>query len=312
MRKCNTNHWLTSTSFFPFFQINNPCSDPEWNSCSVTSRTTPSAQSCSFTSCHFISCNNNENEPKGNGGAISYDVANGKLTVTSCYFSHCIAYSMDGGGVYSYNCNYVTISSCTFIDCHADATSRNSGGGGVLLRSIKKQPSISVCSFISCTSQDDGGGVCIWSSTVENPNRVHTDCIFVHCSIPKTNTNNRIPTGGGLLMWANTHAIKYSNVLFAHNEGYYGGAYATNSYSSAPNYLLSFCFFHMNEASPGNDLYFWSSPSNSPLFSCFSTTFASRISTGDDNWLPLTIFNHSINTPKTFTRTSLSQTTHNW
>ena len=165
----------------------------------------------SFSNCDFVSCNNDESNPQENGGAISYDVANGKLSVTSCYFYKCIAYQKEGGGIDAHNANDVSITSSFFIQCHADSIgNRASGGGGINLRSIQNQASIQFCSFISCTAEDDGGGVAIWSSNAINT-LFCTGCRFVQCSIPNNEKNTLITCGGAMIPYDNDVAmLKYS------------------------------------------------------------------------------------------------------
>ena len=239
----------------------------------------------SFTNCNFISCNNNKNNPQGNGGAVSYDVANGKLTVTSCYFYKCIAYQKEGGGIDARNVNDVTITSSAFVNCHADSIGNHaSGGGGINLRSIQRQPFIQFCSFISCTSNDDGGGVAIWYSSAENP-FFCMNCRFISCLVPNDATNDLFPCAGALIPFDNSLFMKSSNLVFAYNEGESGGAYVTNKFPDAPDYLLSFCFFNRNKGKYGNDICL-STVTEPVCFHCFSTSDETRIYKGNDHWLP--------------------------
>ena len=282
---------------FPISQTNDPCADPEWNNCLLTDRKTSSTQSSSFTNCNFSSCNNKKNSPQGHGGAISYSVANGKLTVTLCYFYNCIAYQKEGGAIDARNADDVTVTLSAFVKCHADSIGDHaSGGGGINLRSIQSQPYLKFCSFISCTSSDDGGGVAIWSSKATNT-LFCSECRYVLCSTPNSNPNQISPYAGGIILWNNNNILKCSNSLFASNTGWLGGAYATCNVTLAPNYILSFSFFNNNTGTCGNDATFYSFlPDNEhqAFLHCFSTTPSNRIGylnntwqTTKVDWLPL-------------------------
>ena len=136
------------------------CSTTPYTDCPNTQRQRITDQICSFTNCNFTSVSNTGHTSE-NGGAICYEVANGNLIVTSCSFSHCIAYSKEGGGIYCNNAAYVSVSSSAFSVCAAHAHTGGSGGGGITLRQIQIHPQISLCTFISCSSEDDGGGVAV-------------------------------------------------------------------------------------------------------------------------------------------------------
>ena len=270
---------------------------------------TISSGDVSFSNCDFISCNNNQNSPRENGGAISYLVSNGNLTVTLCYFYRCIAYSMQGGAIDARYANDVIISSSTFVHCEAYAATTYSGGGAVDLWYINKQLSISLCSFVSCFSKDDGGAAAIWSSSATDNQIVCQECRFINGAA----TGSSNACGGGIILWDNSNVLKCTNILFALNTASYGGAYATNNIYVAPHYILSFCFFNRNTGTYGNDIYFLSWPSYSPFLYCFSTSESDRIGyysseyqTTDADWFPQT----SITIKLTRSRTPMPQSTH--
>ena len=273
MRTCSSKKLSTQNSLVPLPHTNDPCSDPEWNSCTITSRTTPSSQSCSFTSCHFISCSNNENEPKGNGGAISYDVANGNLTIKYCFFYNCIAYHYEGGGIDARNADDVTISYSTFVSCQAHSSLVLSGGGGVNLWFIKQYPSIKYCSFISCISDDDGSGLNIYNSSSSGNHYACENCVFIKDAV----LGNSDSFGGGVLLCDNYEILKCSNLVFTDNEGTFGGAYAICHITQSQIYFLYFCFFHSNIGTYGNDAYLLQLFLENPFLYSFSTAASLRI-----------------------------------
>ena len=244
---------------------------------------------CLFTNTDFVSCT-----CSGNGGAISFsNAASGTLTVSWCFFSSCTCTTTStredecgGGAIYVNSVSKVVVSSSLFSSC-ACYSSNGCDGGAIELWSISFQPLISICIFNLCRAADDGGALSIWESSGLNP-FVCTDCTFLSC--------NCGGTGGCLIMWGNSEEFKGCNMLFASGRAAHGGAFATSSSSSHPNYEILFCFFLRNTASSGNDILFSVLPSDLPILHCLSTSDPQRIaywqnkntfSVDYSNWLPI-------------------------
>ena len=262
---------------------NNPYSD-----CSTMERQSfSSSGDASFTKCDFISCNNNQNRPEGDGGAISYSVLNGHLIVTSCYFFNCIAYQKEGGAIDVRDADYATISSSSFVNCQTHLPhSGIIGGGGINLRSIQQIPLISLCIFISCSSGNDGGGASIWdfSSSITDP--ICSSCCFIGGTTGDA--------GAGVILYNNTNPSPCSNCLFSSNDADFGGAiyiyYVTYPSNSYP---IQFCFFHANSASKyGNDVAienFLLNQDNPIINYSFSTVGSNRLAYHDSGWHNTTV-----------------------
>ena len=233
-----------------------------------------------FTDTDFIRCSNN-----GNGGAISFqNQVSGILTVSRCAFYSCTCTTSGsddgngGGAIYANNIAKVTIFATSFLSC-ACYSLNGCDGGAIELWKISSQPMITDCHFILCHADDDGGAVSIWNSSATNT-VICTDCRFLSCSVPDDNTVQLWPWAGGIMLWNNNNILRFSNILFVENKGYYGGAFATNSYGSSPNYLLTFCFFTKNSGTFGNDVgfaYFQPSNTTALFLCCYSTSASKRV-----------------------------------
>ena len=244
--------------------------------------------------CNFTSCSNSEYTDES-GGAISYSVFNGNLIVTSCYFYKCIAYCQEGGGIDARTADYVMVSFSTFLECVAHAPPLASGGGGINLFNIQQHPYIRFCSFISCATDDDGGGMSI-SQTAPANILLCAGCRFINGQSEQQ--ENEYNWAGGLMLWDNYKALICTDSLFTSNKATYGGAYGTNYNVAFLDYPLRFCFFHKNKAMNGNDVAFRVvAPTNDTIFflHCCSTSDSKRVGykendiwyTADFNWLPL-------------------------
>lgn len=158
-----------------------------------------------------------------------------------------------------------------------------SSGGGINLFKILNQPYLITCNFISCFAYDDGGSAAIWNSSAANI-FICTDCQFI-----KGNSDGSDdPWAGGIIIWNSEDTLKCSNLCFSLNTATYGGAYAINNVTVAPNYVIYFCFFNRNTADYGNDagLFLFSADEENAVFLyCFSTTEDNRIGYRETEWI---------------------------
>ena len=241
------------------------------------------SNSAVFTSCEWKQCSAIE------GGAIYIATTNIELEVDKSLFLLCVA-SSRGGGIFAQSSSSVSVQESFFHSCQSKTTNLSYGGGGMSLYSISTQIQIAFSTVYYCTAQCDGGALDIFTFTPLQTNcPAFYACRFVQCVI----SSDDWCEGGALLLWQ-TGLLKRCNTIFVRNEGWAGGACGTNCVSCKPNYQMYFCFFHMNKALLGNDIYFDSALSDSPLLHCFSTTEDQRICYRDgdykydkDNWLPM-------------------------
>ena len=244
-----------------------------------------------FSSCSWNGCSGSY------GGAISFrDHSSSSLFIRECTFSFCETTSPDwangGGALHCYSVHSVSIDSSSFLSCSC----RVGGGGGINLYDIRHQPYINNCYFISCSADDDGGGAAIWSSYAKDDLIVCRDCRVIRCSVPNYNKNSVSPVAGGIILWSNNAGLKCSNILFSDNEGWLGGAYATDRRSNLAANLLSFCFFNKNIGTYGTDTFFQYFPSDIPFCYCCSTSDSNRVgyyvnteyTSTNREWLPQT------------------------
>ena len=230
-----------------------------------------------FTSCEWKQCSASD------GGAIYIATHNVELRVDKCQFLLCVAQSI-GGGIYAHSSSCIAVQELFFHSCQSKTTDLSYGGGGIFLYAISTQIQIAFSTFCNCEAICDGAGVDIHEFYLsQSSSYAFSACRFIKC----TNSKSEWCEGGALLLW-NITLLPCTNSLFSGNEGWAGGAYGTNCVSCKPHYQMYFCFFHINLASYGNDIYFLSQLSNSPLLHCFSTSDETRIYNGNDyNWLPL-------------------------
>ena len=232
-----------------------------------------------FISSKWISCSANY------GGGIYLSASNtGPLSVTNGEFYSCTS-SYRGGGIYIEIISKVEVTKTLFHACIAQATA-DYGGGGINIDTIQQFPSIECTSFISCTSGNDGGGVALWT----NPQIQKTclsDSLFIGCKgLSKVGSD-----GGSFILWRSDAAIGCSNTLFvdSHSE-FHGGAISYYIYKTVPHQksipLFSFCFFHKNTCSAGNDVFLEEWTPDDPFLLSFSTTSSSRVVyvKDDTNW----------------------------
>ena len=267
------------------------CSSTPYTDCTITERQRLTEQTfCSFTNCNFSSISNTPHTDQ-HGGALSYDVAHGTLFVSNCDFYDCVVNVKDGGAIDARNADYVTVEQSIFDRCISHTTSTASGGCGINLYNITQHPFVIDCTFISCATDEDGGGMSVSQTAPENT-LLCEGCRFINnqAKLPQSNHN----WAGGIMIWGNPGALKCSNLLFTNNEATFGGAYGTNYNIDSPDYPLRFCFFHDNSATNGKDVCFYgykSSYATEYFLHCFSTSEGVRVKnfTSEDNcdWLSM-------------------------
>ena len=246
-----------------------------------------------FKSCSWKDCSDSL------GGAISFrDHTASSLIVTQCVFCSCKSTSSEwmtgGGAIHCYKVSSVSINFSSFFSCSCSG----GGSGGINLCYIQNQPSLWKCDIIACSASADGGGISVWHSYAKDDQLICTQCRIINCYLTTEINNGYTFVGGAIILWMNTDLLKCSDSLFACNTGWGGGAYANDHNLAAQNYALSFCFFHQNKGTCGNDIYLSSLPSYSACLHCFSTSDSDRIgyysghfTSTNTNWLPLIFTN---------------------
>ena len=239
-----------------------------------------------------------------NGGAIHFILTketqqSSSLTVSGCEFLHCKeSGSVLGGAVYAEYISYATVSDSFFYDCECGWSTAGPEGAGILLNYISTQPLIQSCSFVSCRSDDDGGGCSIYFSFSSLVYVVHA-CSYIHCK----GTHLTSSQGGGVMLYGNAESYGCTDCLFCNSQALYGaGLYLYLLNYDERTYLVRFCFFKNNSVwtnGYGNDVALdcYTPTNNTALFEhCFSTTASKRIGylnntpwdATDVNWLPQT------------------------
>ena len=251
--------------------------------------------SATFTSCVWRKCE------ASNGGGIYLKAGTAiSLSVIKGEFYSCKSTPERGGGIYIEGIGDVRIKQTLFLECISEATN-GAGSGGIEMWTVQKPPQIEECSFLSCKSGDDAGGLGIWNTPLYQQTCV-MECQFIECTINHTTSSG----GGGLIIWISKAAVGCTECLFSKcYSACVGGGLASHisssdSFKNTP--LFSFCFFNNNAAreSCGNDCYLVEWIPNPPCVHSFSTTASSRLcydETGNgwnnptvytvlDNWLP--------------------------
>ena len=278
--------YLSQSNIFSSFPHSNECEqDCEGEDLGYKKVTLDESAIHTFTSCSWKDCSDSL------GGAISFrEKTESSLTVNKCTFDSCTSsfsagWSNGGGAINCYSVRSVSILSSSFLSC----SSLNNGGGGINFYYIIQQPYVTNCDFISCHADDDGGGVAIWSSYANDNTIVCRDCRF----IKGTSSGSVDPWAGGIILWGNGNILKCSEILFAYNEAFFGGAYGTDCNVDFPDFPLSFCFFHSNTGAYGNDVCFYLCPSEFEtkyFLHCFSTSEGNRVKDyayiDYSNWIP--------------------------
>ena len=284
-QECVRNH-LSEHSLFSSFssQSNSACSP------SPIEDQQFSNENCTYSSgSHtFIDCSWN-NTGRTNTGCAIYFVrtttdSTASLSVTRCSFFHCHSSgSVGGGGICVNQIGSAHISESIFFDCSCG--SYNSlEGGGIMLSRMYTQPFIQTCTFISCSSCDDGGGCAIYYSN-SSLTYVINSCPFIKCKgVDKSSSQ-----GGGFLVYSNKHFIACTNCAFyACDAPHQGGGIWIDLPSGTTMKRITFCFFHENQSGSGRDIYFRDfSSSTQAIIHCFSfESTTGRVFGGQDTWLP--------------------------
>ena len=184
----------------------------------------------------------------------------------------------------------VSIIESIFKSCEAKAQD-DYGGGGIEILSVNAPPQISGCSFASCSTLWDAGGVGVWYSySPETNSKVICNCHIISC---KGDSSNPYSECGGSRVFCNHYNVGLSNTLFSHCSNYRGGALEIQLPLTVSTPAITFCLFHANDATgSGKDI--WCSSNSNPISHTFTTsTGNNRIypehwdnMTQQDNWLP--------------------------
>ena len=247
---------------------------------------------CSYSSgSHsFTNCVWNNNGRTSNGGAIHYVLtdetkrSSASLAVDDCTFLHCHdTGTVDGGAVYAKYIGSASVSDSRFYYCEC-GSAPGQEGAGICLGHLYTNPSIVRCTFISCTTADDGGGCGIWYSKSSIIYAVDS-CCFVNC----IGIGEEKCQGGGIAIIWNEDFMTCTNCFLfaceAKSEG--GGIWVMCPAETSPK-PITFCFFSENEAGEGKDVFLYGFPTSSQhiihSFTCESVS--GRVSGSSDNWLP--------------------------
>ena len=283
------SHIISSSSFLP--SHDNSQDSP------VTSQTFNSKK-CSFSSgSHaFTTCSWDNNGLTSKGGAIHIAFSDSRpsltLTIDKCTFLHCHEPgTVDGGAVHARYIGAASVSDSFFYDC---ACGSNTGheGAGICFDAISQQPSIIRCTFISCTTADDGGGCGVWFSKADSVYAL-ASCVCIECK--GTHVDNS--QGGGIMIAHNTDPITCTNCLLSACETKcQGGGIWINYPTGKSIKAMTFCFFHENKSPSGKDICFFEYSRNTqPILYSFSSNRASgRVDGGPDTWLPRANMNHKV------------------
>ncbi|KAH7826132.1 uncharacterized protein MONOS_5524 [Monocercomonoides exilis] len=182
------------------------------------------------------------------GGALYvHDNSSATLTVENSSFVKCNATETRGGGIYVVSIAECTVKHSTFIECYCSSLT-DTGGACVGMYGLSVQILVTNCSFIDGWSENDGGGIGIWSSKSMKTNDCVLDCSFINCS----GHNSSSSDGGALINWDAIDKIVVHNCLFQEcHSDYRGGAAAF--------------------APQGNDIYVHDNSTDSQLVWCYST-----------------------------------------
>ena len=248
-------------------------------------------QKCSDnTSSHsFTHCSWNNNGLTSNGGAIHLRCDSSQplisLTVDDCTFLHCYETGEVGGGaIYAEFIGSATVKNSFFYDCKCGWNTTGPEGAGALLDYIHSLPFIQCCSFISCTTGDDGGGCGIWYSH-SVITYVVDSCRFISCK----GTHQTSSQGGGIMIYGNNDFIACTNcLLYACETKYRGGGIYISYPSETTVQPITFCFFQGNKSGKGRDICFekFSSTPQAITHSFSFEAATGRVFGGSDNWLP--------------------------
>ena len=254
-----------------------------------------SGQKCSdnSTSHSFIRCSWDNSPHTSNGGAIHLRCASPQpsisLTVDKCTFLHCHETNGVGGGaIYAEYISTAMVENSLFYDCECVWNTTGPEGAGALLNYIYTRPFIKCCSFISCTTGDDGGGCGIWYSNSSNIYGVEF-CRFIRCK----GTHETSSEGGGIMIYGNTDFVSCTNCLFyaCETKDQGGGIYIQYPTGTSVK-PITFCFFRENQSGNGRDVCFdgFNTTPQAIIYSFSCESADGKIDGGPDNWLPRGIF----------------------
>ena len=264
---------------------NSDCDGPSYTQCLFTH---PSQLVFSITT-EFILCTFTDLTSDDSGGAISFhDKSGGSLTVSQCYFDTCITKGVFGGAVYASSVLTIEVELSVFLRCKCVNKTDNVGGGAILLTAIRQRPSVCLCDFIDCYSQEDGGALDIQESfSHQQDAQTIFNCRFISNSVFDGVEN----VGGGVCNWGNDPDVGVTSCLFAHNSahGWAGGVYI--DFTNQTPHIIRFSVFVDNkcENNIGHDVAFYNSIPDEPLVFCFSTTTITPRAypfAHQDDWLP--------------------------
>ena len=249
---------------------------------------------CSYNagSHSFTNCSWDNTDLSSNGGAIHYRLTSAtksyaSLTVDKCTFLHCKeAETVDGGAIYAAYIGTVSVTASLFYDCKSGTGQIGAEGGGICCYYIAVLPLIRTCTFLFCTTGDDGGGCGIWLSNASSVYVINS-CRFLKCK--GTHVDNS--QGGGIMLSFNEVFVTITNCLLCACETkYQGGGVLITQPSDTSLQPLTFCFFHDNKSPIGKDVCFYEYNGNIQLilYSFSSDAAAGRVDGGPDNWLPHT------------------------
>ena len=252
-----------------------------------------------FNTCKWLSCT------ADSGGGIFFQSSSSEatLTVTDSQFLSCKAIDTRGGGIHIIGSVTLTLKSTLFHSCTA-VSNGDFGAGGVELDSLTSHPLISQCSFVSCISGNDGGGLCFLSGTFSQDSLALEEDKFISCQSQNSDNGG----GGASEIWMNTQITGISNTLFVSCSSLcVGGALAMSVNPRTYSSFINFCFFTSNTSPAGNDalIHFDNSIQWRNVFSrSFTTTTENSLVQNypdktpltfseSNNWLPQTNSNRN-------------------
>ena len=215
--------------------------------------------SCSWKDCSGIK-----------GPAISFQLKTGSsLQVIQCSFDSCISSSTareDGGGaINAYTVKSVSIISSFFRSCYCP-----NSGGAVLLHDVTDSPFVQFCTFISCTSVGDAGGIGVYNCGNNHDSFAVQDCRFFSCHCDDSS---------GACEYYNSICRICSSCLYCSCSANIGGALWIGFVRTFYSIEISFSLFHANIGSKGKDLYFNDAETNLLLHSFTTSTGTDRVCT---------------------------------
>ena len=245
-----------------------------------------------LTNHSFLHCSWDNSPRASNGGAIHLLCNSPQpliyLTVDDCDFFHCKeSGSVIGGAIFAKYIGVVVVENSLFYDCACGVGISVSEGAGVFLYFLTSYPFLKSCSFLSCTSADDGGGsgICTCNSFLTY---AVDSCNFINCKA----THPQSGQGGGISIGDNKVFVSCCNCLFCACEAKLeGGGLWIDCVHASTDKKISFCFFSDNKSGGPVDICFYMfSPVYEIVQHCFSSSSGTKIMVYDsainyDHWL---------------------------